>query len=261
MKLIEINGVRGYIDDNGTAQLNLEDVSRGLGFTQTAASGNEVVRWERVNKYLAELKFIPTSGYDQYIPENIFYRLAMKAKNETAEIFQSKVADEILPTIRKTGSYSIQPQLALPQNYKEALLALVGQVEKNEVLETEKLMLQQQVKELEPKASYLDRILQSKDTVSITQIAKDYGLTGQQLNQILHDEKVQYKQSGQWLLYQKYQDKGFTKSQTIDVLHNSGQRSVRMNTKWSQKGRLFIHELLGKQGIIPSMDKDHSQAN
>ena len=153
------------------------------------------------------------------------------------------------------------PKLGLPQNYKEALIALVGQVEKNEVLETEKLMLQQQVRELEPKASYLDRILQSKDTVSITQIAKDYGLTGQQLNQILHDEKVQYKQSGQWLLYQKYQDKGFTKSQTIDVLHNSGQRSVKMNTKWSQKGRLFIHELLGKQGIIPSMDKDHSRAN
>lgn len=154
-----------------------------------------------------------------------------------------------------------KPQHTLPQNFKEALFALIGQVEKNEVLETEKLMLQQQVKELEPKASYLDRILQSKDTVSVTQIAKDYGLTGQQLNQILHDEKIQYKQSGQWLLYQKYQDKGFTKSQTIDVLHNSGQRSVRMNTKWSQKGRLFIHELLGKQGIIPSMDKDHSQAN
>lgn len=152
-------------------------------------------------------------------------------------------------------------QLGLPQNYKEALVALISQVEKNEVLETEKLMLQQQVRELEPKATYLDRILQSKDTVSITQIAKDYGLTGQQLNQILHDERVQYKQSGQWLLYQKYQDKGYTKSQTIDVLHNSGARSVKMNTKWSQKGRLFIHELLGKQGIIPSMDKDHSQAN
>lgn len=154
-----------------------------------------------------------------------------------------------------------KPQFALPQNYKEALYALMGQVEKNEVLETEKLMLQQQVKEFEPKASYLDRILLSKDTVSITQIAKDYGLSGQQLNQILHDEKVQYKLAGQWLLYQKYQDKGYTKSQTIDVLHNSGDRTVKMNTKWSQKGRLFIHQLLAKQGIIPSMDKEHSRAN
>ena len=156
--------------------------------------------------------------------------------------------------------YRLTKNFALPQNYKEALVALVGQVEKNEVLETEKLMLQQQVREYEPKATYLDRILQSKDTVSITQIAKDYGLSGQQLNQILHEDKVQYKLNGQWLLYQKHQDKGYTKSQTIDVLHNSGERTVKMNTKWSQKGRLFIHELLSKREIIPSIDREHDKA-
>jgi prophage antirepressor-like protein len=105
-KLTVLHGVRGFIDANGTAQLNLEDVARGLGFTQIATSGNEVVRWERVNKYLSDFGFVPTSG-DEFIPENIFYRLAMKAKNTAAEAFQAKVADEILPTIRKTGSYSI----------------------------------------------------------------------------------------------------------------------------------------------------------
>lgn len=128
--LITIGGVRGYVDETGTAQLNLEDVSRGLGFTQTAKSGNEVVRWERVSQYLKEFGFVPIAGRiiptcgddviqfitsicdssqqvgrDTYIPENIFYRLAMKARNEVAEKFQAKVADEILPTIRKTGAY------------------------------------------------------------------------------------------------------------------------------------------------------------
>lgn len=114
--LITVSGVTGYIDENGTAWLNLDNVARGLGFTQTAASGNEVVRWERVNKYLSDFGFIPTSGdalqkvaTPKYIPENIFYRLAMKAKNETAEAFQGKVADEILPQIRKTGSYTAKP--------------------------------------------------------------------------------------------------------------------------------------------------------
>lgn len=107
-----ISGVACYERD-GTAYLRLEDVARGLGFTQTAKSGNEVIRWERVTKYLAELG-IPTSGDGfppAYIPENIFYRLAMKAKNETAEKFQALVADEIIPAIRKTGSYTM-PKLS-----------------------------------------------------------------------------------------------------------------------------------------------------
>ena len=104
--LITIHGVRGFVDESGTAQLNLEDVSRGLGFTQEKER-KEYVRWETIKGYLEELKY-PNSqlvGKDTFIPENIFYRLAMKAKNETADIFQTKVADEILPTIRKTGGY------------------------------------------------------------------------------------------------------------------------------------------------------------
>ena len=106
-EIMTIEGVDCY-EKNGVAYLKLETVARGLGFTQIAASGNEVVRWERIKKYLSELG-IPTSGDDRlpdFIPENIFYRLAMKAKNETAEKFQAKVADEIIPSIRRTGSYS-----------------------------------------------------------------------------------------------------------------------------------------------------------
>ena len=95
-EVITIGGVDCYEKD-GTAYLKLETVARGLGFTRTADSGNEVVRWERVHKYLGEIGFMPTSGHDDFIPENIFYRLAMKAKNETAERFQALVADEIIP--------------------------------------------------------------------------------------------------------------------------------------------------------------------
>lgn len=109
-KLLSISGVSCY-EENGTAYLRLEDVARGLGFTQIAKSGNEVVRWERIYKYLSELG-VPICGdgnLPQYIPENIFYRLAMKAKNETAEKFQALVADEIIPSIRKTGTYTTKP--------------------------------------------------------------------------------------------------------------------------------------------------------
>lgn len=124
-----ISGVSCYEKD-GTAYLKLEDVARGLGFTQTAKSGNEVIRWERVTKYLAEFG-IPTSGdgsLPSYIPENIFYRLAMKAKNETAEKFQALVADEIIPSIRKTGSY-MMPKLSKEM---QALFLLDDRTQKQE---------------------------------------------------------------------------------------------------------------------------------
>lgn len=101
-----ISGVSCYERD-GTAYLRLEDVARGLGFTKKADSGNEVVNWTRVRQYLADLGVVQKCTTVDYIPENVFYRLAMKAKNETAEKFQALVADEIIPSIRKTGSYSI----------------------------------------------------------------------------------------------------------------------------------------------------------
>jgi prophage antirepressor-like protein len=107
--IITISGVSGYIDKKGTAWLNLDNVARGLGFTRTAESGNEVVRWDRVESYLYAFGFVPTDGHDGFIPENIFYRLAFKASNKIAEAFQGKVADEILPAIRRTGAYSAQP--------------------------------------------------------------------------------------------------------------------------------------------------------
>lgn len=105
-----ISGVSCYEHD-GTAYLKLEDVARGLGFTEVAASGNECIRWRTVRKYLEDLGIATCcDGHlPEYIPENIFYRLAMKAKNETAEKFQALVADEIIPSIRKTGAYSVSP--------------------------------------------------------------------------------------------------------------------------------------------------------
>lgn len=105
-EIMTIGGVNCY-EENGVAYLNLENVARGLGFTEKSASGNECVRWRTVKKYLSDLGIAGSCDdkLPDYIPENIFYRLAMKAKNETAEKFQALVADEIIPSIRKTGMY------------------------------------------------------------------------------------------------------------------------------------------------------------
>jgi Rha family phage regulatory protein len=122
--------------------------------------------------------------------------------------------------------------------------------------QTEKKMLEQRLAETEPKATYYDEILKSTNTVNISQIAKDYGLSGQALNSILHDDGVQYKLSGQWLLYSKHQDKGYTKSETQEYVRSNGEVGTKLHTKWTQKGRLFIHQVLGKRGIVPVMDRE-----
>lgn len=143
----------------------------------------------------------------------------------------------------------------LPQTYKEALLQLVEQVERNEKLELENKQKDQVIGELKPKADYTDVILKSVDALTITQIAKDYGLSGQTMNKTLHDLGVQYKQSGQWLLYSKYQSCGYTKSDTYKYENNNGEIRTKINTKWTQKGRLFLYNLLKENDILPLIEK------
>lgn len=191
------------------------------------------------------------------VNEDGLYDTILESRKPEARSFRKWITSDVIPSIRKTGSYSIQ-QFQLPQTWAETLRMLADEMEDKQRIQTENLMLEQRVKEYEPKISYLDSILKSTDTVTVTQIAKDYGLTGQALNKILHEEKVQYNVGGQWLLYQKHQDKGFTKSQTIDVHHTDGHKTVKMNTKWTQKGRLFIHETLSNRGIVPYMDREQT---
>ena len=124
-EIIKIGHVRGFIDSDGTAKLNAEDVARGWGFTQEK-SGKSYVKWERVNGYLADFGFSPLVGKDDYLPENMVYRLGFKASNEAAQKFQAELADNVLPTLRKTGSYT------MPKMSKElqAIVMLDGKQEK-----------------------------------------------------------------------------------------------------------------------------------
>lgn len=118
-----------------------------------------------------------------------------------------------------------------------------------QVVEQQKL-----ISELEPKANYVDTILQSKSLVLMTQIAKDYGMSARKMNQILNDLKVQYKANGQWVLYSKYQNQGYVHSRTIDIIHSNEMADVKMQTEWTQKGRLFLYELLKKEGYMPLIE-------
>lgn len=176
------------------------------------------------------------------INESGLYSLILKSKLPNARKFKRWVTSEVLPTIRKTGSYT-----NVPQSFAQALRLAADLEEKNQLLE-------QQIAEYEPKISYLDMILSSTDTVATSQIAADYGMSAIALNKLLNELGVQHKVSGQWILYRKHMNQGYTKSHTSEIPKADGGVKVVMNTKWTQKGRVFIYNLLTAEGYYPQMD-------
>lgn len=184
------------------------------------------------------------------------HEITLDMAKEIAMIQRSEKGKQIrqyfLELERKWNSPEAVMNRALEYSRKQVQALL----QTNEKLELENKMKDQQLNELKPKADYYDQILQSKSLVLISQIAKDYGYGAPTMNKKLHELGVQYKQGGQWLLYSKYQNKGYTHSRTINITRSDGRSDVRMQTEWTQKGRLFLYELLKKNGILPIIEQN-----
>ena len=121
-------------------------------------------------------------------------------------------------------------------------------------------LLEYKIAEYEPKVNYLDTILSSTDTVTITQIAADYGMSARAMNKLLNELGVQHKVGGQWILYKKHMQQGYTKSHTNEIQKADGGVKIVMNTKWKQKGRLFLYNLLKEEGYLPHMELELQEA-
>ena len=143
-------------------------------------------------------------------------------------------------------------------NSPEKVMARALNIANNTInnLKLENSMQKQMIAEFKPVKEYVDTILSSTDTVTVTQIAADYGLSAKALNKILFEEGLIHNVNKQWILYKKHMNRGYTKSETIDVKRADGSVKVVMNTKWTQKGRLKIHEILTAIGIVSEMDRD-----
>ena len=148
----------------------------------------------------------------------------------------------------------MEVELNSPEKIMARALRIADQTINQLQLETK--IKDQQISELKPKADYYDDILKNKGLVTISQIAKDYGMSGQEMNRTLKNLGVQYKQSEQWLMYSKHQDKGYTHSETVQITHTDGRADVRMITKWTQKGRIFLYGLLKDNGIFPVIERE-----
>lgn len=198
-----------------------------------------------------------------FINEQNLYKVIMRSDKPQAEPFQDWVCGEVLPTIRKTGGYSL-PSGYLPNfsNPAEAARAWADQYEKVQIESKRALEAERQVLELsdtvatmKPKADYCDIVLASKETVTITQVAQDFGMSAKSFNMLLRNFGIQHKVAGQWILYAKYLPLGYVQSEPILIDHKSGRKETKMFTKWTQKGRLFLYEELKQHGILPLVER------
>ena len=205
---------------------------------------NQAILLKNSNVLNKDIRKLHNTG-EKFLTESGVYKLIFKSDKKEAEKFQDWVTDEVLPAIRKTGGY-----ITTTENMSdEDIMARALQIANAKIEERNK-----QIKELKPKAEYAETILDSKSLLTVTQIAKDYGMGANRFNELLHSHEIQYKKGDQWLLYAKYQNKGYVFSSSFPVPHKNQPVEVKMTTKWTQKGRKFLYDFLKARGVVPTIE-------
>jgi len=193
------------------------------------------------------------------------YPLEIQKRIEKLAAFRRWVTHKVLPSIRKHGAYmtpvTIDRILEDPDFGIQLLTKLKAEQAKSAALSEKVFVQNQQIAEMKPKASYYDVILNCKDAVAITTIAKDYGRSGIWLNELLHGLGIQFKQGYIWLLYQKHAQNGYTCTKTHSYHGTDGENHSKVHTYWTQKGRLFIYEQLKMRGILPLIEQGFEEAD
>ena len=255
----DVAEILGYKNPNEAIQDHVDNEDKFL----RSSMGSEML------KLFSSVKDIQNKFGRQdnwFINESGVYALVFSSKLPKAKEFKRWVTSEVLPAIRKHGAYmteqTVEKALTSPDfliqlatNLKKEREARQEAEAKNFKLEHEVVGLNEKISELKPKADYVDRILKSTSLVTTTQIAKDYGMGAPTFNKKLKELKVQHNVGGQWVLTYKYQGKGYASSETVEVKKKDGSIKTVMHTKWTQKGRLFLHDFLKKHNIIPLIEQ------
>lgn len=257
---------------NDTILFNAKDVAKVLGIKNvndniSKMSSKQNITLTNSDIGNSEFRKLNNRG-ENFLTESGVYKLILKSRKPAAEEFSDWVTDEVLPSIRHTGAYmtpdTIEKMIANPDFSIKLLEELKAQQEVNAELEKENNMLVIKNQFLEtdaeinkPKVTYHDMVLNSDELVSATIIAKDYGKSAVWLNNKLHKLGVIYKRSGQWVLYDKYAEEGYCHSKTNVV----GNGITMTHVYWTQKGRLFIYEILKANNILPLIEKEFVENN
>lgn len=245
-----------------------KDVAKALGYVDVAHSILDHVEEEDRTNSKTQGQNDPEFGQrgTWLINESGLYSLIMSSKLESAKRFKRWVTSGVLPTIRKTGGYVNNDELFIDTYFEGAdeqtksilrlNLAQIRQLnEEKRKLQQTVAVQTQQITEMEPKVTYYDIVLQCTDTIPISVIAKDYGKSAKWMNHYLYTKGIQYKQGDVWLLYQKYAEKGYTKTKTIVYDSFDTNNHAKIHTYWTQKGRLFIYDLMKSDGILPLIEQ------
>lgn len=237
----ELGQVR-VIEKNKEAWFCLTDVCKVLEITNTSQLKS---RLNPDGVIINEV--IDSMGRKQeatFVNEPNLYKSIFQSRKKEADKFTNWVTNEILPTIRRHGVYltdsKIEEALTDPDTIIKLAISLKKEREERKKLQLKDKQNIQIIGELKPKADYTDLILKSKNTMTVTAIAKDYGMSAIEFNKTLHDLKIQYKQSEQWFLYEKYQRCGYTHSKTTNYQRNDGTIGSKLNTEWTQKRKIIF---------------------
>ncbi|MFH7619649.1 phage antirepressor [Leuconostoc mesenteroides] len=253
----DFNGhqIRTVTKDNETWFV-ATDLAKTLDIKNTTQAINRLDEDER------SMFNIGRQGEANIVSEAGLYSFIGASRKAEARKFMRWVNHEVLPSIRKHGAYmtdqKIEQVLTDPDTIIRLATELKTERQAKAELQQNNLVLNQQVNELKPKADYADVILNNKALVTITFIAKDYGMSGVKMNELLHELGVQYRQGNTWLLYAKHQRKGWTQSETHEVKRNDGTTKLVASTKWTQKGRLGLYELLKANGYLPLIEQEET---
>lgn len=242
------------IDMNGEPWFVARDVATILGFTNSRKALADHVDAE--DKGVTKCDTLGGVQEMAIINESGVYALIFGSKLPTAHKFKHWVTADVLPTIRRHGVFAVDEVLTNPDILINALLELKKERQQNVNLQQTIAVQNQQIAEMKPKASYYDVVLNCKDLVAATVIAKDYGWSAKKLNRYLQDKGVQFKKCGIWLLYQKYAENGYTSTKTCPYDGSDGSVHTKPHTYWTQKGRLFIYDLLKADGILPLIESE-----
>lgn len=187
------------------------------------------------------------------INESGLYSLILSSKLPQAKEFKRWVTSEVLPTIRKHGAYLTDSKIEEVLLSPDTIINLATQLKE----ERQKVnSLQIALEESQKQARYLDLIIESKGALRVSQIAQDYGMTANKLNKVLYELGVQHKVNGQWILYKRHMGKGYTDSHTFDYQDRNGHTRANVTTTWTQKGRLFLYELLKENDYLPLIEQE-----
>lgn len=239
VRVLEIDGQPWFVGKDTTAILGYQNGRDALRVHVDSEDKADVVIHDgRQNRNMA------------VINESGLYSLILSSKLPSAKRFKRWVTSEVLPSIRKHGAYLTDAVLEQVLQSPELAFQLFQelQAEKDKTV-----ALLDKVERLAPKARYCDRILQCGNAVQVSLIARDYGMTAIAFNRLLHDSGIQFRIGSTWVLYKRYMDQGYTKSKTYYTPGGAG----IIHTQWTQKGRLFLYEMLAEAGVFPVMESEY----